>query len=234
MNGMEKNAGTAAVWFAKAGEAGDTSALYSLAELYRDGKGVSQDKAKALDLFTRAARGGSIVAMTKVGEAYALGTLGPRDRAAAWMWYNKAADEHDETAMLAVAQAYETGSLVEKDLDAARNWYLKLAITETPYDEVLQAKWRLSKGFYSGSLGRQSFKEAAILLLEAAKAGYEPAVNVLKPETLKALDREMRKAVQQELARLDAYDGAIDGSIGSGTLKAIDAYLADEDDEDAE
>jgi TPR repeat protein len=135
--------------------------------------------------------------------------------------------------MLALAQAYEDGSLVVHDLDEARSWYIKLASSDIPYDEVRQAKWRLSKSYYSGSLGVRSYPEAARYLLAAAKDGLQPAVDTLKGPTLKGLDREMRKALQVSLQRAGVYDGPVDGSVGPGTLKAIDAYIAD-DESDAE
>jgi TPR repeat protein len=227
--GFDKDRSKAADWYGKAADRGNSEGLYALAELYREGEGVEQSDAKALDLYSQAAEKGFTLAMRRLGEVYSKGKLAKRDPAAAWRWYSEAADDGDPASMLAVGEAYETGSLVPKDVDAAREWYLKLVALDVPYDEVLHAEWRLSKAYYSGSLGVRSYPEAARLLIEAAKGGLKPAIDALKSPALKELNRDMRKAVQQTLTDAKAYEGTIDGNIGPATLKAIDAYLEEDD-----
>jgi TPR repeat protein len=76
--------------FRKAIDAGSTPAMVSLALLYLDGKGVSQDPKQAIALLERAAGRGSVDAANNLGEIFerGLGVSFNRDHAIAW--YQKA------------------------------------------------------------------------------------------------------------------------------------------------
>jgi TPR repeat protein len=81
-------------------ESGDASAQTSLALLYSDGKGVSQDDVEAVKWFRRAAGQGYAVAQTCLGMAYSRGLGVSQDLVLAYMWCSLAAMRGNELAVV--------------------------------------------------------------------------------------------------------------------------------------
>lgn len=73
-------------------EAGDASAQFELAEIYRFGKGVTPDNYAALEWFTKAADQGDPYAMYHLGIMYSSGLGTPRNCAMAVKYFAEARD----------------------------------------------------------------------------------------------------------------------------------------------
>ena len=79
-------------WYSKAVENDDNWAAFNLGKLYYQGKGCTQDKAKAEELFNEFAEGGNY--MKTIGNFYSE----QEEFDKAIMWYSRAVDEGDEEA----------------------------------------------------------------------------------------------------------------------------------------
>ncbi|MBU1682515.1 sel1 repeat family protein [Patescibacteria group bacterium] len=86
------------VW-EKLAKQGDAGAQYSLGKMYFAGKGVPQDKEKAIKWFTTAAENGDNFSQYTLGGIYAEGKGVLQDFVQAYVWYNIAASQGNETAL---------------------------------------------------------------------------------------------------------------------------------------
>ena len=107
---------------------GDTEAMARLGWLYRDGKGVAQDRAKAQVWYEKAAAAGNTDAMVALGVMFQNGLLGPRDFAKARAWFDRAASAGNASAMNWIGWNYENSLGVARDFAEARQWYEKAAV----------------------------------------------------------------------------------------------------------
>jgi len=73
IHGVQRNLSTAAQWFKRAAEQGDSGAQADLAHLYLHGLGVRQDNASALAMFTSASKAGVASAINGLGYMCVLG-----------------------------------------------------------------------------------------------------------------------------------------------------------------
>lgn len=90
----------AAEYFRRAAEKGNASGMFCLGKLYWNGKGVKQDRAKALAYFRKAAENGNVEACVTLGWIYYNGekNLVDKDLAMAEAYYRKASEEGDDKA----------------------------------------------------------------------------------------------------------------------------------------
>ena len=110
-----------------AADTGDTQAQYVLALRYRNGEGVDQDYAKALDLAKRAADQGYAPAQTLAGMMYQNGEGTSEDASTAASYYEKAAAQSDPWAQSLLGGMYLSGTGVEQNNVLAYKWLTKAA-----------------------------------------------------------------------------------------------------------
>jgi TPR repeat protein len=130
---------TAREWFEKGAAKGDVDAMVNLAELYRNGRGVVQDYAKAREWYDKAtaeyekaAAEGDPGAMVNLGDLYHNGVPQDDAKAREWYdkareWYEKAAAKDNTLAMNYLGDLYKNGQGVPQDYAKAREWYEKAA-----------------------------------------------------------------------------------------------------------
>ena len=80
-------------------EQGDAIAQFNLGVMYDNGRGVTQDYARAIAWYKKAAEQGNASAQFNLGLMYAKGRGVPQDYVRAHMWWNLAAALGDEDAM---------------------------------------------------------------------------------------------------------------------------------------
>jgi TPR repeat protein len=97
--------------YQKGADKGCDDSLYALGVMYRDGKGVEQDYAKAVELFQESK---IPAAMCNLGDMYWKGLGVEQDYAKAVELDQKAANKGDSTAMFNLGQAYMYGRGVDK------------------------------------------------------------------------------------------------------------------------
>ncbi len=79
-------------------EQGNADAQFYLGVMYRDGQGVPQNDAEAVQWYRKAAEQGDASAQYKLGIGYGKGQGVPQDDAEAAKWYRKAAEQGDALA----------------------------------------------------------------------------------------------------------------------------------------
>jgi TPR repeat protein len=133
-------------WFEKRAAKNDTVAMVNLGELYRNGRGVPQDDAKAREWYEKAAAEyekaaaeyekaaaeGDPDAMVNLGDLYHNGVPQDDAKAREWYdkareWYEKAAAKDNTLAMNYLGDLYKNGHGVPQDYAKAREWYEKAA-----------------------------------------------------------------------------------------------------------
>jgi len=101
---------------------GNPNALYNLGQLYRMGRGVEVDFARAEEYYLRAAEKGHIGAQRNIGTLYYFGRLGETDHAKAYHWLSRAAVNGDARSQLMVGTMHYNGETVAKDNIEAYAW----------------------------------------------------------------------------------------------------------------
>ena len=115
-----------AAWLPLA-EAGDAAAARNLGHLYRTGRGVATDLARALGWYRRAAAEGFAAAQANLGAMYARGQGGAADYAVAAVWFHRAAVQGHVAAQYNLGLLYESGLGVGPSAEVAMAWYHKAA-----------------------------------------------------------------------------------------------------------
>ncbi len=118
---LHRDYASAVTILSRAADQGDFDASYQLANLYRNGMGVSKDQAKAFDLYGRAAKAGNTEAAYSLGKMYEYGWGTSADPAQARRWYEVSAKAGNTAATASLASLEKhTADLVEHSLaDAA-------------------------------------------------------------------------------------------------------------------
>ena len=157
-------------WLTRAAEAGDTLAMFTLANLYEFGNGVPVDKARAaawrarnnalqpkpaerpkipLETLIASAEAGDVKAMKALGAAYAWGIGIPEDREAGFRWYERAARTGDGQAIARLGELYQEGRGVRPN----RVEGLRLIVKGAELGDRV-AMWRLIDIYGKGGIGR--------------------------------------------------------------------------------
>ena len=85
-------------WYRRAAHRGHVLAVHNVGNMYRDGRGVDVDHARAAMWWLRAARAGDVIPALRLGEAYEAGRGVPPSVERARQWYEKAAAAGNATA----------------------------------------------------------------------------------------------------------------------------------------
>lgn len=130
----ENDYASAARCYQQAAEYGHLEAQNNLGLLYKDGKGVEEDKEKALSLFINAANAGSLLAIKNVVSCYVQGVGTWIDYEQAIFWLERAAEYKDKSSCVLLAKIYkEQYNDMEKEL----YWRKKAA----EYGSIKSKEW---------------------------------------------------------------------------------------------
>lgn len=108
-------------------EAGNTLAMWFLADCYDKGWGTDKDPDAAFEWYLKAAEAGDATSMIGVANCYSHGTGTEADPVKAFEWNLKAAEAGDTSGMVNTGIDYEIGSGTEADPVKAFEWYRKAA-----------------------------------------------------------------------------------------------------------
>ena len=108
-------------------EAGNTLAMWYLADCYEKGWGTEKDPESAFYWYMKGAEAGDATSMVGVANCYANGIGTAADEKASFEWNLKAAESGDTSGMVNAAIDYEMGSGTGQDPDKAFYWYSKAA-----------------------------------------------------------------------------------------------------------
>lgn len=154
-----KNIPQAIQWYKKAGDYRD------IAEIYRYGENIEQDRTKAYEYFKKAAEQGDEISQYDVGRCYEYGDGVEKNEFEAVKWYRKAAEQGYIEAQYALGLCYDYGMEVEDRTEAVK-WYRKAA-------EQGNAEAQFSLGqcyFYGNGVNKNKF-EAVEWYQKAAEQG---------------------------------------------------------------
>ena len=178
-------------WTSVAVENGHKDAIFDLANMYKAGHGVKQDKQKAFSLLLISAEQGMDFAQLEVAMAYQLGKNVDIDLEKAAFWHHKAAKNDMQKSHLVLGTLYYSGIGLKKDVIEARYW-LNRAVkggggfaddASNLLDLMDEENYARDKdGLIRKSLDKASsgqFNEAKELIEELATNGNPNAQNIL-------------------------------------------------------
>ncbi len=120
--GMERDDSQAAQWYAMAGQAGNTEALYRLGYLHATGQGVAYSAASAERFWIAAAAKGHRGAIVALADFYHEGLYRKEDETLARRWLNRAAVTGDIESMYKLGRRLMTPEKVATDFRRAYAW----------------------------------------------------------------------------------------------------------------
>ena len=147
-------------------EAGNTMAMWYLADCYDNGWGTEKDPEAAFKWYLKGAEAGDTTAMVGAANCYANGTGTKADLGKALEWNLRAAEAGDTSAMVNAGIYYELGYGTEADPDKAFEWYSKAA---EKGDEL--GMYRLACCYRDGIGTEADMKQAFKWMKDLAEAG---------------------------------------------------------------
>ncbi len=106
---------------------GDNKALFEIGDRYMDGRGLTNDYAKAAEWYRLAAERGFAPAQYRIGNFYEKGLGVERDAVKAKHWYELAANQGNASAMHNLAVLLAAGAAGTPDNEAAARWFTRAA-----------------------------------------------------------------------------------------------------------
>lgn len=195
---------------------GDTRSMLGLAYMRLDPKGDTFDPKQAVELLTRAAEANSPEAQFELAKLYEQGIGVDPDPARALALYRQAAAQDYADAINDLGfLTYQGGLGLTPDPQAALKLFERAADLRHP-----QALFNFAALIDDGLIEGRGPDDAARYLYDALRSGARDVLDLLaeKPNQFTA---ETRKALQRRLSEAGFYGGAIDGSFGPGTQKAV-------------
>ena len=177
---------------------GDAEAQIALGLAYDVGRGVEQDRRKAVEWFQKAAAQGSAEAQFNLGTMYARGTGVEKNETKAFAWFEKAAEQGSVDAQFNLANMYKEGRGTEKNLSRAITWYDRAGI-----HGMTRAQYNLGLMYAAGE-GVPANSVKAYAWLSLAAADGDPAAkklaNFIWSKTTTEAQKETLKKVAADLA----------------------------------
>ena len=204
--------------YSLAAEGGDAYAMNRLALMYDRGEHVRQDFEKAFEWYLAAAELGLPAAQSNVGSMYDAGDGVEQNYREAMRWYRMAADNGYAYAMYAIGDMYLSGDGVAKDAEEATAWYRKASDNGDA-----NGHWSLALRYLYGDGAPKDTQQAAELSYLALTKGLQVALDEFKDIGSAETSPNFRRAIQELLKADGYYTGAIDGSFGPATMRAIEA-----------
>jgi TPR repeat protein len=205
--GVEQDLEQAVRWLEQAAVQGRPYAAAALAGLYRTGRGVPRDDARAHELSELAARHGIASAQAALGfDAVVAPPDGrARELAAALPWLNAAAEQEDPYALFLLGQSYRFGGGVERNLELGRQLVTRSAELGYPPASVEAGRVLLADGMTDADVQKGLYFLHAAAEASFGRGAYELAREYL---TGRHVERDTALAAQW-LARASDLDTAI-------------------------
>src|SRR3989344_1739821 len=173
----------------KQADSGNADTQFDLGGMYRYGKGVPEDTAKAVEWWQKAAAQGNADAQVNLGVMYYKGEGAPKDAVKALEWFQKSAAQGNATAHFYLGGMCYDGEGVPKDAaKAVEGWQKASALGHAdaqhslgfkyylgdgvPKDSVLAYAWA-NLAAARGSKGASHLRDVIITLSSAQRAEAE-------------------------------------------------------------
>jgi TPR repeat protein/rRNA maturation protein Nop10 len=205
-------------WFEKAAARGNSNAMNALGLAYHMAQGVPRDYAIARSWYEKAAQRGNVAAIANLGVFYEFGSGVPQNYSKAWQLFEEAANKGNAFAMHHLGQMTEYGKGMQADFARAVKWYVKAGDSGHA-----DGYWRAAYLFDHYSK-KKDLAFITKLALAAAKQGSQDALQVLFRDPGR-ISREVRAAIETELANKGFYQGSVRGRFDRKAREALEAYL---------
>ena len=195
---------------------GDTRSMLGLAQMRLDPEASVFDPAQAFELLSRAATAGSPEAQFELAKLYEQGIGVAPDPKRALELYQQSADQDYANAINDLGFMHYQGGLgLTPDPQVALTYFERAANLRQP-----QALFNFAALIDDGRIPGKGPDEAAGYLYDALRSGVKDVLDLMteKPNMFKL---ETRRALQGRLSDAGFYSGALDGSFGPGTIKAV-------------
>ncbi len=216
-SGIAKDIAEANRWYRKAAGKDHAGAMFRLALNLQTGTGIAKDVKGAIDWYRKASDKGHADAMYNLAWNLENGNGIAKNVAQANRWFRRAADKDHANAMYNLAWNLENGKGITKDLGQANSWYRKAV--DKGHAGAMYALARMHDDAKGVSRDRP---EAARLMFDALKKGHATSLKEMKTNA-RAWSKQFRRELQRLMRDAGVYEGAVDGSFGAGTRRAIDA-----------
>ncbi|MCO6185909.1 caspase family protein [Rhizobium sp. L1K21] len=214
----------ALVHYRKAADQGYAVAQSDIGFYYENGLAVPKDYDESYRWYRMAADQGYATAQYNVGVCYGEGRGVQKDDKEALRWWREAAGQGMALAMNSIGIAYQNGEGVKKD-NVEAMWWFRKAVD----GGHIGALYSVARLYEMGDGLPADREEAADFMLKALLSGDDFAKKQMDTDA-QSWSLEFRRALQVRLRERGYYQGAIDGSFGSGTLAAINAVYGAGDD----
>lgn len=203
-----------------AAEKDNHEAMYRLGVLLVQGKVVEKDLAEAVRLLSRAAAAEHVPSMVDLGVMHQQGLGLTVNFSEAARWYKRGADAGNSLGMMYLGVLYEQGKGVERSEATAARLYRQAAELGHFFGHHNYAAM-LDRG---RGVERNS-EQAADHVLKALALG-NPFTYQQITKGAQGWSVEFRRALQRKLRDAGVFEGRIDGTIKGASLKAVEAYVA--------
>ena len=219
--GRPADAAQAAQWYRKAADTGDPQAMGFLAVLHLQGTGVPKDASQARAWIDRLVTTEHTATMLRVGYVL-LGLTGAvKDYATARKLFQRAAELGDGDGNVMLGNMAGGGIGEPRDFAKAADYYERAAAIGN-----LNAKASLMPLLMAGAGGfKRDPGKAAEYGLEALRGGSPVARGLLIDKPTTSLTPELRKAVEQRLAKAGLLKRVPDGRYGPDTIAALQSAV---------
>jgi uncharacterized protein len=175
-------------------QAGNVTAQFNLAELFRKGTNVNQNYGEAIKWFTRAAEQGDADAQHNLGMMYLYGYGTPPDYDEAFKWIGKAVEQGLAEAQNNLALMYHEGKGVPQDDVMMARWLLKAA-----EQGLAHAQYHLGVIYFQGTGVKKDNVYAYAWFGIAAAGGYMKAQSARENVARKLNSDELKKAKEMAI-----------------------------------
>ncbi|MDT3380418.1 caspase family protein [Labrys neptuniae] len=219
--GRPRDAVQAAQWYRKAADTGDPQAMGFLAVLYLQGTGVPKNAGEARQWIDKLVETEHTQTMLRVGYVLLGQTGAVKDFATARKLFQRAAELGDGDGNVMLGNMAANGIGGPRDFGRATDFFERAAAIGN-----LNAKASLIPFLMAGAGGiKRDPGKAADYGLEALRGGSPVARGLLIDKASTSLTPQLRKAVEQRLAKAGLLNRAPDGSYGADTLAALQAFV---------
>ena len=129
--------------------------MYKLALCYFYGKGILENKKRAMNYMLESADAGCVAAMKFLGKAYSSSDGITKDIDKSVYWTEQAANKGDANSQFAMGEYYDKGSL--KDKKIAFGWFMKAAV-QGNIDAMIYVGMYYADGITVDENGKEAFK----------------------------------------------------------------------------
>lgn len=219
--GRPADAAQAAQWYRKAADTGDPQSMGFLAVLYLQGTGVPKDASQARAWIDRLVTTEHTATMLRVGYVLLGMTGAVKDHATARKLFQRAAELGDGDGNVMLGNMAGGGIGESRNFSKAADYYERAAAIGN-----LNAKASLMPLLMAGAGGfKRDPVKAAEYGLEALRGGSPVARGLLIDKPTTSLTTELRKAVEQRLAKAGLLKRVPDGRYGPDTIAALQSAV---------